>query len=78
MFKAAINKQMKVWHIKNPNQLSKLAGIDYRTAVKAVNSDDMLSVIVATKLADIFKFKDYVEFRYYAIAFNAEVKRDQA
>ena len=77
MFKAAINKQMEVWHIENPNQLSTLAGINYRTAVKAVNSDETISVAVATKLAVIFKFKSYAEFRYYAIAFNAEVKRNE-
>jgi hypothetical protein len=69
---------MKVWHIDNANQLSKMVGIDYRTAVKAVNSDDTLSVIVAEKLAMFFKFGSYLEFRYYAIAYNAEVERDQA
>lgn len=78
MFKAAINRQMKEWHVANPNQLSKLAGIDYRTAVKAVNSDDTLSVIVVEKLAKFFKFKSYMEFRYYAIAYNAEIKDEQA
>ena len=78
MFKAAINRQMKEWHVENPNQLSKLVGIDYRTAVKAVNSDKMLSLIVVEKLAKFFKFKGYMEFRYYAIAYNAKTERDQA
>jgi hypothetical protein len=33
---------------------------------------------VAEKLAKFFKFGSYLEFRYYAIAYNAEIEKEQA
>ena len=67
MFKEAINEQMEKWKIKNPNQLSKLAGIDYRTAVKAVNTNDYMSPISIAKIAKVFGFSGWVTFRKYAV-----------
>ena len=67
MFKDAINKQMEKWKVKNPNQLSKLAGIDYRTARKAVNTDDYVSPISIAKIAKVFGFKGWIDFRKYAM-----------
>ena len=67
MFKKVINEQMEKWQVKNANQLSKLAGIDYRTASKAVNTDDLMSPISIPKIAKVFGFKGWVDFRQYAI-----------
>ena len=67
MFKKAINEQMEKWQVKNANQLSKLAGIDYRTASKAVNTDDLMSPISIAKIAKVFGFKGWVDFRQYAV-----------
>ena len=67
MFKEAINEQMIKWKVKNPNQLSKLAGVDPRTAYKAVNTDDYLSPISVAKIAKVFGFKGWVDFRLYAV-----------
>ena len=68
MFKQAINEQMKKHCIDNANQLSKLAGIDYRTARKAVNTDDYMSPISIAKIAKVFGFTGWVDFRKYAVA----------
>ena len=67
MFKNAINEQMIKWKVENPNQLSKLAGIDYRTAVKAVNTNDYMSPISIAKIAKVFGFSGWVTFRKYAV-----------
>lgn len=67
MFKQAINEQMEKWQVKNANQLSKLAGIDYRTASKAVNTDDLMSPQSIAKIAKVFGFSGWVTFRQYAI-----------
>ena len=67
MFKQAINEQMEKWQVKNANQLSKLAGIDYRTASKAVNTNDLMSPISIAKIAKVFGFKGWVDFRQYAV-----------
>ena len=74
MFKQAINEQMKKWKIKNANQLSKLAGIDYRTASKIVNTDDDVSLLVIGKVAKVFGFKGLLEFRKYAMENHSEDK----
>ena len=76
MFKQAINEQMKKWKIKNANQLSKLAGIDYRTASKIVNTDDDVSLLVIGKVAKVFGFKGLLEFRKYAMENHSEYKAD--
>lgn len=67
MFKQAINEQMEKWQVKNANQLSKLAGIDYRTAAKAVNTDEYMSPISIAKIAKVFGFRGWVDFRKYAV-----------
>jgi len=67
MFKEAIKEQMIKWQVKNPNQLSKLAKIDVRTAYKAVNTDEFLSPISIAKIAKVFGFKGWVDFRQYAV-----------
>ena len=68
MFKKEINEQMKKWQIKNPNQLSKLAGIDYRTASKAVNTDEYMSPISIAKIAKVFGFSGWVDFRSHVVS----------
>jgi len=79
MFKAAINEQMEKWKINNPNQLSKLAGIDYRTASKAVNTDNYMSPRSIAKIAKVFGFKGWVDFRLYAISkYNLETRIKKA
>tara|TARA_R110002096_G_C14084836_1_gene676974 strand:- start:81 stop:302 length:222 start_codon:yes stop_codon:yes gene_type:complete len=72
MFKNEINVQMKKWQVKNTNQLSKLAGIDYRTAKKAVKTDDYVSPIAIAKIAKVFGFTGFVDFRSFIV--NKEVK----
>jgi len=67
MFKQAINTQMKLHYVKNPNQLAKLAGIDYRTACKAVNTDDYMSPRSIAKIAKVFGFSGWITFRKYAM-----------
>jgi len=67
MFKEAINEQMIKWKVENPNQLSKLAEIDPRTAYKAVNTDDYLSPVSIAKIAKVFGFKGWIDFRKYAV-----------
>lgn len=67
MFKEVINEQMEKWQVKNPNQLSKLAGIDYRTACKAVNTDEYMSPRSIAKIAKVFGFKGWIDFRKHAI-----------
>ena len=67
MFKEAINEQMIKWKVKNPNQLSKLAGIDPRTAYKAVNTDDYLSPVSIAKIAKVFGFSGWITFRKHAL-----------
>lgn len=67
MFKQEINKQMEKWQVKNPNQLAKLAGIDYRTAVKAIGTDEYMSPISIDKIAKVFGFKGYADFRQHTI-----------
>ena len=67
MFKDAIAQQMKKWNIKNPNQLSKLAGIDYRTACKAVNTDGDISHITIAKIAKVFGFSGWLDFRKHVM-----------
>ena len=74
MFKAAIKEQMEKWQIKNANQLSKLAGIDYRTASKVVNTDEDISLLVVGKISKVFGFKGLLEFRKYAMENHSEDK----
>jgi len=67
MFREAINEQMKKYHINNANQLAKLADIDYRTASKAVNTDNPMSPKAIAKIAKVFGFSGWQTFRKYAL-----------
>ena len=67
MYKQEINNQMEKWQVKNPNQLAKLAGIDYRTAVKATSTNEYMSPISIAKIAKVFGFKGYVDFRQHTM-----------
>ena len=67
MFSEAIKEQMKKHQVSNANQLSKLAGIDYRTAKKIVDTEDQISMLVMGRVAKVFGFKGYTDFRKYAM-----------
>jgi len=67
MYREVIVEQMNKWQVKNPNQLAKLAGIDYRTATKAVNTDEYMSPISIAKIAKVFGFKGYIDFRQHTM-----------
>ena len=67
MFKEEINEQMKKGGIKNAHQLCKLARIDPRTAYKAVNSDDYVTPQTIAKIAKVFGFDGYIDFRRHVL-----------
>lgn len=73
-YKEAINIQMKKDEVKNPHQLSKLAGIDPRTAYKAVNTDEYCSPRTIAKIAVVFGFEGYIDFRIYARGLKNETR----
>lgn len=66
-YREAINEQMKKGAIKNPHQLSQLAGIHSRTAYKAVNTDKYCSPRTIAKIAVVFGFGGWIDFREYAM-----------
>ncbi len=67
MFREEILKQMKEGGIKNPHQLSKLAGIDSRTAYKAVDTDEHVTPRTIAKIAKVFGFEGFVDFRKHVL-----------
>ena len=69
-YKEAINAQMKKEEIKNPHQLSQLARIDPRTAYKAVNTDEYVTPRTIAKIAVVFGFDGWIDFREYAKKFK--------
>lgn len=72
-YKDAINEQMKKQEVKNPHQLSKLAGIDPRTAYKAVNTDEYITPRTLAKIAVVFGFDGWIDFREYARKLQKEI-----